>query len=440
MKKYFELLLTELKDSKSLKITSQTFLIRLLGLGLIFLNQALLARLMGAKGYGNYTVIFTWLNFLTVFSMIGFDTSVLRFYPSLTAKQQWGKLKGFLRFTKRIIFLLSLISSAALLLFLIYSSNRYSISFSEALFWAVFLLPFLAFINYSSAVLRALHKIKTSLLPFYLFIPISVSVACAVYYRLHDDQLKVDAAVLIYLCCAIAVCIFISGKLRKEVRQTPVREVQPEYERKKWFSVSVTLFTIAIITLVLKRVDILFISYNFGNTHAGIYAVATMISSIIPFGLSVVDYVFAPRISALFESRQQEKLQQMIGNTSRIILIITLPVTFITIFFGKFILQLFGTAFIASYLPLIILTAGQFVNACTGMVASMMMMTGNQKTFLLVYVFAGILDVTLNFILVPSLGMNGAAIASAVSLAALNFAMYFIVKKKLNIRVSAFIF
>ncbi len=440
MRKYFGLLVTELKNSpenSGFKITSQTFVIRLLGLGLIFLNQALLARLMGAKGYGNYTVIFTWLNFLTVFSMIGFDTSVLRFYPSLTAGQQWNKLKGFLRFTKRIVLLLAIISSIAMLLFLLYSSNRYSISFSEALFWAIFLLPFLAFINYYSAVLRALHKIKTSLLPFYILIPVSVSIACVVYYRLNNDQLKVDAAMFIYLCCAIVVCIFISGRLRKEVRPQ-VRDVEPEYERKKWFTVSVTLFIITLITLVLKRVDILFISYYFGNTHAGIYAVAAMISSFVPFGLSVVDYVFAPRISELFESKQQEKLQSMITNTSKIILIITLPITLIMIFFGKFILELFGTAFIASYLPLIILTAGQLVNAWTGMVAAMMTMTGNQRIFLLVYILAGILDVILNFILVPSYGMNGAAVASSVSLAALNLAMYFIVKKKLHIKVSAF--
>jgi O-antigen/teichoic acid export membrane protein len=441
MRKHFEPLFAEIKspESSGFRITSQAFIIRLIGLGFIFLNQALLARLMGAKGYGNYTVIFTWLNFFTVFSMIGFDTSVLRFYPSLTAKQQWNKLKGFLRFTKRIIFLLSLLSSVILLLFLLYSSNRYSISFSEALFWAVFLLPFLAYINYYSAVLRALHKIKTSLLPFYILIPASVSIACAIYYKLNNNQLKVDAAMFTYLCCAIGVCLFISARLRKEL-SPKVRNVQPEYEQKKWFAVSVTLFTITIITLVLKRVDILFMSYYFGNTHAGIYAVASMISSFVPFGLSVVDYVFAPRISELYESHQHEKLQQMISNTSKIILIITLPITFVMIVFGKFILQIFGTAFIASYLPLIILTAGQFANAWTGMVAAMMTMTGNQRIFLLIYVLAGILDVILNFILVPSLGMIGAAISSAVSLAALNLTMYFIVKKKLHIKVSAFIF
>ncbi len=440
IRKYVGSLIEEIKGSKSFKITSQTFFIRLFGLGLIFINQALLARLMGAKGYGNYTVIFTWLNFLVVFSMIGFDTSVLRFYPSLAAKQEWGMLKGFLRFTKRIILVLSVISSISILLFLLYNASaaRFSINFSEAFFWAVFLLPLLAFINYYSSVLRALHKIKASLLPFYVLLPVLVSVACFIYYQLHDEQLKVDAAVFIYLCCAVGVCILIAVRLRSETRRQ-THAVQPEYNRKLWLSVSFTIFIISVITLVLKRIDVLFISYYYGNTHAGIYAVAAMISAFVPFGLTVVDYVFAPRISELYESRQFEKLEAMVSKTSRIIFIITLPIALVIIVFGRFILQIFGTAFVASYLPLIILTAGQLVNAWTGMVAAVMTMTGNQKIFLLVYVFAGLLDVALNFMLVPSLGMNGAAIASAISLAALNLVMYSIVKKKLKIKASAFI-
>lgn len=439
MKKYFENFFEEIKSGKSFRVTSQTFIIRLCGLGLIFFNQVIIARLMGAKGFGDYTVIFTWINFLIIFSMLGFDTSVLRFFPSLTVKQQWSKAKGFLRFTRQTILVTASLASVTIMIYLFSNSIKFNINYSEALFWATVLLPFLALIHYYSSVLRAMHKIKTSLMPFYLLLPVSVSVACYIYYQLNNEQLKVDAAVFIYLCCAIMVFIFIARRLKKELHQK-TENIQPEYDRKLWFSVSFTIFIISAITLVLKRVDVLFISFYLGHTRAGIYAVASMISGFVSFGLTVVDYVFAPRISELFESNQLEKLQKMIAHTSRIILIITFPIVLVMVVFGKFILQIFGTAFVASYLPLIILIAGQLVNAWTGMVAAMMTMTGNQKIFLMVYVFAGVLDIGLNFILVPSMGMIGAAIASSVSLAALNLVMYFIVKKKLRIKVSAFIF
>ncbi|MCX6291306.1 MAG: polysaccharide biosynthesis C-terminal domain-containing protein [Bacteroidetes bacterium] len=318
-------------------------------------------------------------------------------------------------------------------------SPVFVISFSEAWFWSVLVLPFLAFIHYYSSVLRAMHRIKISLIPFYVLLPVMVSMISYLCYRFNQEKLNVDAALMIYFFCVVIVFLFISRRLRMELKEQ-VTEAVPDYERKKWFSVSVTLLVISLFTLVLKKIDVLFISNYFGNTHAGIYAAASMISGFVPFGLIVVDYVFAPRISELYESRQMEKLQGMIRNTSRLIVLITLPIALVILVFGKLILQVFGTAFIASYLPLIILTAGQLVNAFTGMVAAMMTMTGNQKTFLLVLVISGMLDVALNMILVPSMGMTGGAIASAGSLIFLNLVLYFIVKKKLRIRISAFIF
>ena len=67
-----------------------------------------------------------------------------------------------------------------------------------------------------------------------------------------------------------------------------------------------------------------------------------------------------------------------------------------------------------------------------------MTMTGNQNIFLLVYLIAAVLDLTLNFLLVPKMGMVGAAIASSISVAVLNLIMYMIVWKKLRVKASIF--
>jgi len=69
-----------------------------------------------------------------------------------------------------------------------------------------------------------------------------------------------------------------------------------------------------------------------------------------------------------------------------------------------------------------------------------MTMTGNQRVFLLVYLCAGVLDIAINLLLVPSLGMTGAAIASTLSLAALNLVMYSFARRKLRLKISTFIF
>ena len=76
------------KSGKLEKSVWQALVFRLIGLGLIFVLQIVLARLMGPKNYGDYTVIITAVNLLLVVSMFGFDSSILRFvHLFLTLKE-----------------------------------------------------------------------------------------------------------------------------------------------------------------------------------------------------------------------------------------------------------------------------------------------------------------------------------------------------------------
>lgn len=439
MRNLFTSFLEELRRDKSYRATTSILIIRLIGIGFIFLNLLLLARFMGAKGFGDYIVIFTCIGFLVMLCLFGFHASIVKLYSSFAAEQKWNRLKGFLSFSKRTILLASLVSSLVILAVLLKNSARYGVTFSEALFWALLLLPFLAFIYYHSGVLLALRKVKTSLFALNVLLPVSATVACLLYYNMNNHVLKADAAVFIYLCCTIGVFIFVSGRLKRQFSRQ-LNDLPVEYAGKEWLSISFPALILSVTALTLKRADILFISYYFGNTHAGIYAVASMLSSLIPFLVFVPETHFIPRIRELFEISDHEKLHRMVRRSNKIMLMITLPVAGLLIVFGKFLLQLFGTAFIASYLPLIILTAGQLINIRTGLFAGILNEERDQKTVLFMYVLAAILNVVLNFILVPSLGMNGAAISSVLSFAALNGMMYFMVKKKFSIRLSVLIF
>jgi O-antigen/teichoic acid export membrane protein len=80
---------------------------------------------------------------------------------------------------------------------------------------------------------------------------------------------------------------------------------------------------------------------------------------------------------------------------------------------------IFGPEFGAAYLPLLILCAGQLVNAATGCAILLLNMTGNERYPLLATMVAAFLNVMLNLLLIPPYGIHGAAIATASSTAAL---------------------
>ncbi len=417
-----------------LKSISHSFVFRVLGLLLIYLSQVLLARLMGPKAYGDYTVIITIVNILLAISLFGMDTSALRFIPSAIAKKEYGYVHGFIRFSYRLITFISIACSIALFVFLLAKAKKFNISFSEGLFWAVLLLPFLAFIYQASSVLRALQQIKTSLLPIYILLPVFISVGCIYYYSDHN-KLPVDAAMMINLLCTVVVCIYINKKAGRTITQL-VPPAESTARTGLWTSVSAIIFISTLLNMLLKQSDILFVSYFLGNTKAGIYGAAVKISTLVALGLSVTDYVFMPKIAALWEKRQVIRLQKLVHEGSRQILLITIPIAVVLLASGKWLLGFFGDAFSAAYLPLIILIIGQLANAVTGMVGGLLTMTGNQKMFLVFYIAAFFFQSLMNIILIPAFGILGASIASSAGLIILNVIGYRFIKRKLKISAS----
>ncbi len=426
-------LLGELKKSASGRQVVQSLMFRLAGLGLIFLLHVMLARLMGPKQYGNYIVIITVINILMVVSLFGFDTSTLKFLPAYLAKNDFSSASGFVKFAKRTVLLVAIICSAALFIFLLAKAKKFGSTLSEGYFWGILLIPFLAIVYQSSAVLRALKKYKSSLSPVYFFLPITIGVISLYYFNSYG-RLNVDAAMLINLCCTITVCYFTVRKAKKAMKDFTTEE--RAFVPKEWLSVSGILFLTTSLDLLLRQSDILIVSYFLGNTNAGYYAVAARLATLTALGLSVADYVFMPKISSLYEGRQLIKLQDMVKNASLQILSITLPILFTLIIGGKWILGLFGPQYESSYMVLVILLCGQIVNSFTGMVGGLMTMTGHQRAFLWLYVLAFGIQIILNIILIPSIGIIGAAIGTSVSMIVLNLLAYSFVKSKLKIKAS----
>lgn len=424
------------KAGKPDKPVVHALVFRLLGLGLIFVLQIVLARMMGPKNYGDYTVIITAVNLLLVVSMFGFDSSILRFLPSSISKGDSASANGFVKFSNRIILILALICSVAIFIFLLSKSKKFNIGFSEGLFWAVFLLPFMAFTNQASAVLRSLRMVKLSLLPAYFLFPVLMALSCWYYYSTYN-KLTVDAAMLINLGITAAICIYINrkaGKIMKDV----IEPVEPTFNKKLWVSVSSVLFMTTAMDLMLKQSDILMVSYFLGNTQAGVYSVSAKLATLASLGLSVADYVIMPKISSLYESKQFTKLQKMIRSASFQILSISLPVIIGMLLFGRTILGFFGKAYTDAYWPLVILLIGQLINAGTGMVGGLLTMTGHQKMFFSFYAIAIVIQFVLNSILIKFVGITGAAIGSSIGLIFLNISAYLYVRKRLRIRASIF--
>ena len=103
--------------------------------------------------------------------------------------------------------------------------------------------------------------------------------------------------------------------------------------------------------------------------------------------------------------------------------------------FSEYILHLFGPNYIVASTPLVILLSAQLYNSVSGPSAIYLNMTGKQRVLNWILIIGLLTNIFLNLYLIPNYGMNGAAIATLVSLVLWNSmaAIYIYIKDSIKV-------
>jgi O-antigen/teichoic acid export membrane protein len=117
--------------------------------------------------------------------------------------------------------------------------------------------------------------------------------------------------------------------------------------------------------------------------------------------------------------------------------IFTVPVAAVLIIFGEKFLSIFGPAFTRGQPALVILVIGQLANIGMGSVALLLIMTGHEREVAIGAGVAAILNITMNLIMIPSLGMVGTALGVTISVIVWNIVLAVCVKRRLGIYSTA---
>ena len=78
------------------KSVGPTSIVTLLSMAIMYVSQALLARILGVDQYGNYFYVLSWLSIVVIFCKLGLDTTIQRYLPEYKIKNLWSLCKGLL--------------------------------------------------------------------------------------------------------------------------------------------------------------------------------------------------------------------------------------------------------------------------------------------------------------------------------------------------------
>jgi O-antigen/teichoic acid export membrane protein len=261
--------------------------------------------------------------------------------------------------------------------------------------------------------IRALNKTILSEMYRSLFRYLPVLVFAIILLLTNNEQLLVEVYLLGFLLLSFLSSFQIYSLFNTLEKPNKNSEI---FSTIEIFKTSFPMALSAIAYFIMQSIDIIILSIYEGFDQIAYYSVSVKLAMVTTLALMSVNIVIAPRIAEIYEKREFQSLQQLIKHSTRIIFLISICVLSILFFFSEEILNLFGEGYVVAKKALIFLLAAQFFNSVSGPGAIYLNMTGRQKTLNKILITGLAINITLNFYLIPTHGINGAAMATLISL------------------------
>lgn len=412
--------------------------LRVASTALGFLSTILLARLLGASGYGIYAFSYAVVVLLALPAQAGLPNLVLRETARAISENKPGNIRAIWSWSAILAFLISLgiIIVAGLIIYHKGITNTQQIT----LLIALPLVPLLAFVSLVGSALRGLKHVVAGQIPESIIRPtlfLLLLVTCTWLFRLKlSPSLAITLRVIAGICALITGAFLLQRYTPPSVKRIPLNRASIE---PRWGKSAVIFALIAAFGVISNQASTVILGLYVHPSEIGIFRVAAQLASLAAFGLQAVNMVVAPRFAGIYARGDLDHLQYVVRRTSQIVLGFSLCATLFFVFAGRPILEvLFGPEFVSGYVPLVILLVGQLVNSAAGSVGLLLNMTGYEAKTALGLAIASVSNIAVNLILVPLWGASGAATATAVSLAIWNVALWNAARKNLRINTLAF--
>jgi len=406
-----------------------SFLIRIGGQIMGFLMSFLIAYYYGAQALGNFLLALIILRVFSLIAKLGLDTTLLRFVASFVKQKKWGSIRLFRRKVLILVSITSIISSVLMYFLSTFIVGFMDIKVEYVKLASFFILPMNFFmLHYQS--LRGLKKIAE----FSFFYRMSQATFTIVaLFIISTFITSSDVPIYAYLTSLIIVSILsvITYQFwfsRKEVLDP--EEVVEDVTINNILKVSVPLMLAQSVQFIMAWTDKLMLGSILSAESVAVYGVAFRFSMGVSITLMAINSISAPKFAEKFANDDIQGMAKIAMQSAKMIFWTTLPLAFIVFVFSHFFMGLYGTDFSIGAEALRWLVIGRVINVFSGSVGNLMQMSGQQNSYMHILIFGALVNVVLNFYLIPLYGINGAAFASVVSLSFWNLSMVFMVKRK----------
>ncbi len=396
-------------------------LARFTGVGLNFALQILIARLLSLGHYGDLRMLLTLVTGVALLSRIGVEQLIVKEVASVEKANSQQIIFGT-QFLKRSYAVVFISSVCFILLWILFSPILKSTLFGDIstnnLIIASIGVLFFNLLTINSFYLKALHKPSVTALVQNALPALSFLLLIFVFWNnFAFNQLYINLYTASNILAGLVSLLIIIPWLKtqnseKNAERNLALTQAPAI--KTLVKRSLPLAPVSVFSFLMLWSDTLMVGALLSNEAVGLYSTAASISFLSLFILGALDATIYPRLLSLSKNRP-DQLKPFFWKATALVIIGLLAVTFVMSILAKPALSLFGPEFQQATNVLLILLIAQWLRA-TSLTFSFMFIIKDKVKFLnIILVVALIINLVVNYILIQSHGMQGAAIATLVA-------------------------
>ncbi len=383
---------------------------------------------MDNSSAGIFLLSLTCVSVLTVFFRLGLDNPVLRYIGSRVA-DLYSQKKFNTALTWVALFSIPISIFASAYSIEISEYFFYKTDLSEPLKWMFLSIPAISISTLISFAFQGKHKIIATS----IFQNLGISTLFLIVYFIGLNLTWLEpnpgTAAKIYLLssCIIAVLAILSW-----YRQHNIRKFKFNFFDRELLESVKNLWPASTMSLIVIWSSVLVCGVLLGPVEVALLSAAQRTAGIINLVLLIVNMISAPKFAYMWNKERYIDLEKYVKLSTRLMLVVSFPLLLLFLCIPDLIMELFGEGFGEGAELLIILSIGQFINVATGSVCNLLNMTGHERDYRQITIVSGTLTILFAVALTAFVGVQGAAIATALGLTVQNTLAMCLVKIRLG--------
>lgn len=206
------------------------------------------------------------------------------------------------------------------------------------------------------------------------------------------------------------------------------REVETEYY--ELLSHSMPLLAGGLFGVITGYIDTFMLQFFKGSSSVGLYKSAYPFAKLLMVGVGIFSSIFLSNASKLTSGGDKSDLAAVYRSVVKWVSLLSVPIFAIIFAFPRTVLVLFGSEYYAAENVLRVLAVGFLLNSSVGPANRIYESLGITQYNFMISVVLAVSNFVLNLLLIPELGVMGAAIASTAS-----FTLLFLIHMFLSLKL-----